>query len=62
MKLSVNLVHSNYDIIIEKGLLDKIAYEIREVFKGNKIFILTDKNVDRYYGNKVLNNLLKEGY
>lgn len=62
MKLSVNLGHSNYDIIIEKGSLDKIVYEIREVFKGNKIFILTDKNVDRYYGDKVLNNLLKEGY
>lgn len=62
MKLNVNLPHSNYDIIIEKNILENIDKEIREVFKGNKIFILTDKNVDKYYGNKVLNKLTNAGY
>ncbi|GAA0083853.1 3-dehydroquinate synthase [Clostridium sp. CTA-7] len=62
MKLSVNLNHSNYDIIIEKGLLNKIAYEIKGTFKGNKVFILTDKNVDKHYGSNILNSLTQEGY
>lgn len=62
MKLNVNLPHSNYDIIIEKNILENIDKEIKEVFKGNKIFILTDKNVDKYYGDKVLNKLINSGY
>jgi len=62
LKLYVNLKETNYCINIENGLLDKIAEEIKEVFKGNKIFIITDKTVDKYYGDKVFNNLTKAGY
>lgn len=62
MKLSIDLPNINYDIKIEKGLLDKVADEINGIFKGNKIFILTDENVDKYYGNKVFNNLINAEY
>ncbi|WP_195430018.1 3-dehydroquinate synthase [Clostridium sp. D46t1_190503_E9] len=62
MKLSVNLIHSSYDIIIEKGIINKLSDEIKNLFKGNKIFILTDKNVDKFYGELVLNNLISAGY
>ena len=62
MKLSVNLIHSSYDIIIEKGIINKLADEIKGFFEGNKFFILTDKNVDKYYGDLVLNNLINNGY
>lgn len=62
MKLNVNLPHNNYDIIIERDILDNIDKEVKEVFRGNKIFILTDKNVDKYYGDKVLNKLRSSGY
>lgn len=62
MKLSVDLNHINYDIIIEKGIINSVAHEIRDVFKGNKVFILTDKNVDKFYGDLVLNNLINDGY
>lgn len=62
MNLSVKLDHANYDIIIQKGILDKVADEVREVFNGNKILILTDENVDRYYGDIVLENLVKAGF
>ena len=62
MKLSVNLIHSSYDIIIEKGIINKLADEIKGFFEGNKVFILTDKNVDKYYGDLVLNNLINNGY
>lgn len=62
MKLTVDLSHSSYDIIIQKGLLNYLSKEISEVFKGKKIFILTDKNVDKFYGDKVLKELSDFGY
>lgn len=62
MKLTIDLSHSSYDIIIQKGLLNNLSKEIKEVFKGRKIFILTDKNVDKFYGDRVINNLSNAGY
>lgn len=62
MKLTVDLSHSSYDIIIQKGLLSNLSREVSEVFKGKKIFILTDKNVDRFYGDKVIKELSNFGY
>ena len=62
MKLTIDLPHSSYDIIIQKGLLSNLSKEISEVFKGKKIFILTDKNVDNFYGDKVLKELSDFGY
>ena len=54
MKLSVNLKERSYNIKIEKGLFKNIAKEVGDVFKGEKIFIITDDNVEKYYGNEIL--------
>lgn len=63
MKLSIDLSHSKYDIVIERGLLSRIGKEVKEVLcTGNKIFILTDENVDKYYGHRVVLALEEEGY
>lgn len=62
MKLTVDLSHSSYDIIIQKGLLNNLSKEISEVFKGKKIFVLTDKNVDKFYGDRVFKELSDFGY
>lgn len=62
MNLSIDLIHSNYDIVIQKGIINTLAHEIKSLFKGKKIFIITDKNVDKFYGNLVLNNLINSGY
>ena len=62
MKLTIDLSHSSYDIIIEKGLLNNLSKEIWSVFKGKKIFVLTDKNVDRFYGGRVIKELASFGY
>lgn len=62
MKLNVDLPQNGYEIIIEKGILSNLAKEIKEVFNGNKIFILTDKNVDKFYGDKVIKELEAAGY
>ena len=52
------------DIFIEKGLLDKLDQVrlIPELFADSPHFILTDSVVDKLYGEKVLNGLLKAGY
>ncbi|GAB6168059.1 3-dehydroquinate synthase [Clostridium carnis] len=62
MKLTVDLKENSYDIIIEKGLISRIGKEVKKVFSGNKIFILTDKNVDKFYGENLETNLIKEGF
>ena len=62
MELVVDLGKRSYPIIIEDGLLDRVDIEITKVFKGSKIFILTDDNVNKYYGEKVYSKLIKAGY
>lgn len=61
-KLVVDLGERSYPIIIEKGLLGSIDKEIEKVFKGKKIFVLSDKNVSSHYGERVVNCLTKAGY
>lgn len=62
MELRVNLDERSYDIKIEKGLFNNISNEVKEVFKGKKIFILTDKNVDKYYGESIKSQLEDGGF
>ena len=60
--LFVDLKENSYNILIEKGLLDRLGQEIKNIYSGEKIFILTDENVDKYYGEKVREQLEKVGY
>ena len=48
-KLHVNLGENSYDILIEKGLLKKASEEISEVFKGSRVFVITDDKVAPHY-------------
>ena len=62
MILNVNIPNNEYDIIIKKGIFSNIRDEIGMVFKGNKIFIVTDENVDKLYGRDFSNKIvLKPG-
>ena len=60
--LVVDLGERSYPIIIKKGLIDEINLEIEKIYTGNKVFILTDKNVDYHYGNRVKMCLVNAGY
>ena len=57
MKLHVNLGENSYDIVIEKGLLKKASEEIREVYSGKRIAVISDDSVYRIYGGELLNQL-----
>lgn len=60
--LKVNLKENSYDIKIEKGILKSLGKEVKEVFNGEKIFIITDENVNKYYGTLAKNSLEEEGF
>lgn len=60
--LFVNLKENSYNILIERGLLSKLGEELKKIYFGKKIFIITDENVDKYYGAKVKDELDKAGY
>lgn len=58
-KLQISLPGREYEIIIEKGLLDKAGGYIRQVTGGKKVAIVTDSNVGPLYA-KRLENVLEE--
>lgn len=62
MELIVDLDERSYPIIIEKGLINNIHEKISKIYKGKKIFILTDDNVNMFYGNILIDNLKSAGY
>lgn len=61
-KIDINLDKNSYSIYIENGLLDYIGSKIKQIYEGKKIAVVTDENVNNYYGNKILNKLTKEDY
>lgn len=48
--MRVNLGKDSYDIIIKQGALDEIDRYVSDVFKGNKIVIISDDHVYPLYG------------
>ncbi|MDD2371117.1 MAG: 3-dehydroquinate synthase [Firmicutes bacterium] len=61
MILDVALGEKSYDIVIEKDSLKKAGKFIHPFLRGNKVVLITDRNVDKYYGNLVLHSLVNEG-
>jgi len=61
-KLHVNIPGREYNILIEKGLIDKIGELILELRKNCKVAIITDSNVLPLYGEKVKQSLENSGF
>ncbi|WP_411682070.1 3-dehydroquinate synthase [Clostridium thailandense] len=55
--ININLKHTKYTIHIEKGLLNSIGENVARIYKGKKIVLVTDKNVEKFYLEKVLKSL-----
>lgn len=60
--LYVDLGENSYNISIEKGMLLRLGDEVKKLYNGEKIFIITDENVNKYYGEKVEESLKKAGF
>lgn len=52
----------DYDILIQKGILDQLISEIKLVHQGQRVFIISDETVNELYGNKVLNQFKEADY
>ncbi|MCS5420999.1 MULTISPECIES: 3-dehydroquinate synthase [Psychrilyobacter] len=61
-KLHINLDEKSYDIFIDRGIFNEIGKYISKVYKKKKIVVVTDTNVDKLYGDKLLKNLKMSGY
>lgn len=61
-KLHINLDEKSYDIFIERGIFSEIGEYISKIYKKKKIVVVTDTNVDRLYGEKLLKNLKDSGF
>ena len=57
MKLTVNLKENSYPIYIKNGILTKSGEYISQIFKGQKIMIISDDNVFPLYGQQVIDSL-----
>ena len=61
-KLHINLDEKSYDIFIERGIFADVGKYVSKVYKNKKIVVVTDTNVDKLYGDKLLQNLKDSGY
>lgn len=61
-QIEIKLKENTYRIHIEKGVFRKIPSLIKEVYSEEKIFIVTDYNVYKFYGEKLREMLEKEGF
>ncbi len=61
-KIYVNIPESPYNIEIEHGLLKKAGEEIKKVFKGERVYVITDSNVEKLYAKTILDSLKENGY
>lgn len=60
--LNMNLEENSYSIFIEKGIMNKIGERISDIYSGEKIVLITDDNVNKFYGDKICENIKKSGY
>lgn len=52
---------SSYDIFIDKGIIDISGELISKVIKKGKALVVTDDNVDEFYGKRVMHSLTDAG-
>ena len=54
-------VGTGYDIYIDKGILDDAGKHIKNIKPSGKCAVITDDNVDKYYGERVMRSLADAG-
>jgi len=62
VELQVGLGKNSYAIVIENGLRHRLPDEIKKIYAGSKIAIITDHNVNEHYGNPLETGLQAVGY
>lgn len=60
--MKVNISDYSYPLYIEKGIMNNIGEEVKKIYKGNKIALITDSNVEPLYGDIVVKKLKGSGF
>ena len=60
--IKVKASSGSYPLYIKNGFIEEIGVEVKKIYKGRKIAIVTDSNVNELYGQKVINSLKVEGF
>ena len=60
--IEVKAASGRYPIYIKNGLIEEIGMEIKKIYNGRKIAIVTDSNVNEFYGQKVISSLKGAGF
>lgn len=58
----VDLKEKSYNIEIEKGILSRVGERLKSLYKGKKVFIVTDKTVFNLHSEILLNSLDSAGF
>ncbi|TME20432.1 MAG: hypothetical protein E6I68_12645, partial [Chloroflexi bacterium] len=61
-RLTVSLGDRSYDILVQKGLLDRIGKELTPLGLGPSAVIITNPIVKRLYAGRVIRGLKAEGF
>ena len=57
-KIHVNLGDDSYDILIERGLIDKVGPMIKELTDADRVVVITEDSVGKQYAAKLSKTLL----
>ncbi|MBU3093343.1 3-dehydroquinate synthase [Clostridium sp. CM028] len=60
--IEVKASSRSYPIYIKNGLLEEIGAEVKKIYKGRKIAVVTDSNVNGFYGQKLICSLKESGF
>ena len=52
-KIHVNLGDDSYDILIERGLIDKVGPMIKELTDADRVIVITEDSVGKQYASKL---------
>lgn len=62
MRIELQLPQKTVAIQIKTGLFRELSCWIPKIYEGRKIFVLTDENLDRLYGDKIMEQLREGEY
>ena len=60
--IEVKASTGSYPIYIKNGLLEEIGVEVKKIYKGRRIVVITDSNVNEFYGQKIISLLKGAGF
>ncbi|TAH64111.1 MAG: 3-dehydroquinate synthase [Gottschalkiaceae bacterium] len=61
-KIKVNLAQKDYPILIKRGIINSLDFEIGRIYKNKKIAIITDHNIKGIYGDRIIESLSAYGF